>query len=53
MVIDLFAEDKVLRESFLSRDFLSENKQADIKKESIEKYFIQIGSSIDNKTHRT
>jgi hypothetical protein len=24
LVIDLFAEDKILRESFLSRDFLSE-----------------------------
>ena len=32
MVIDLFAEDKVLRESFLSRDFLNEYQQAEIKK---------------------
>jgi glutamate-ammonia-ligase adenylyltransferase len=32
LVIDLFAEDKVLRESFLSRDFLSENEKSDIKK---------------------
>ena len=32
LVIDLFAEDKVLRESFLSRDFLNEISTDEIKK---------------------
>jgi glutamate-ammonia-ligase adenylyltransferase len=42
-VIDLFAEDKILRESFLSRDFLSEINKNDLYKLGLKNLLFRFG----------
>ena len=42
MVIDLFAEDKILRESFLSRDFLSEVSTDEIRKNRLKNILFKL-----------
>lgn len=43
MVIDLFAEDKILRERFLSRDFLSEESKSDLEKTRLKELLFKLG----------
>jgi glutamate-ammonia-ligase adenylyltransferase len=43
MVIDLFAEDRNLRESFLSRDFLSDAIKIDFKKSRLKELLFMLG----------
>ena len=43
MVIDLFAEDKILRERFLSRDFLSEESKNDLEKTRLKELLFKLG----------
>jgi glutamate-ammonia-ligase adenylyltransferase len=43
MVIDLFAEDKILREGFLSRDFLSETSKIDFEKSRLKEVLFKLG----------
>ncbi|MCW8996396.1 MAG: hypothetical protein OQK77_11340, partial [Psychromonas sp.] len=43
MVIDLFAEDKILREGFLSRDFLSEISKIDFEKSRLKELSFKLG----------
>lgn len=43
MVIDLFAEDRNLRESFLSRDFLSDASKIDFKKSRLKELLFKLG----------
>ena len=55
MVIDLFAEDKILRESFLTRDFLQKIKKKDLPYIRLKALMFKLGSQlctglIDNET---
>ena len=43
LVIDLFAEDKILRESFLSRDFSGKVSKSDFKKSRTKKLLFELG----------
>jgi len=43
MIIDLFAEDKILRERFLSRDFLNDVKEFDIKNIRMKDLLFRLG----------
>ena len=55
LVIDLFAEDKILRESFLSRDFLKKIRKKDLSETRLKNLMFKIGSQlalgiVDNET---
>ncbi|MGB5288808.1 MAG: hypothetical protein WBN42_09990, partial [Ignavibacteriaceae bacterium] len=46
LVIDLFAEDKILRERFLSRDFLSEVSKSDSENTRLKEILFKLGAQL-------